>query len=103
MIRPGKTRTFTISFPPDLAEQVERLAKRESRTTSELFREAFRMYRAQRLRAIMDRANAGVREGGFPRYGTEDVEGLVQKDRDTTWAKQEKEADERIASSLLRR
>jgi hypothetical protein len=46
-----------------MAEQVERLAKRESRTTSELFREAFRMYRGQRLRAILDRANAGAREG----------------------------------------
>ena len=86
-----------------MAEQVERLAKRENRTTSELFREAFRMYRGQRLRAIMDRANAGVREGGFPRYGAEDVEGLVAKDRDTTWAQQEKEADERIISSAKRR
>ena len=37
--RAGTTRTFTISFPPDLADQVERLAARESRTTSELFRD----------------------------------------------------------------
>lgn len=86
-----------------MAEQVERLAKRESRTTSELFREAFRMYRAQRLRAILEKANAGVREGGFPRYGTEDVEGLADKERDVQWAKREKEADERTAYSLLRR
>ena len=29
-------RTFTISFPPELAAQVEQLAAQESRTTSEL-------------------------------------------------------------------
>jgi len=86
-----------------MAEQVERLAKRENRTTSELFREAFRMYRGQRLRAIMDRANAGVREGGFPRYGAEDVEGLVDKERDMQWAKQERDADERTIASRPRR
>ena len=45
--RAGTTRTFTISLPPDLADQVERLAARQSRTTSELFREAFRVYRAE--------------------------------------------------------
>lgn len=43
-----------VSFPPDMAEQVERTAKRESRTTSELFREAFRTYREQRLRMILE-------------------------------------------------
>ena len=47
--RAGTTRTFTISFPPDLADQVERLAARESRTTSELFREAFRTDRAVQI------------------------------------------------------
>jgi hypothetical protein len=31
------------------------------------------------------------------------VEGLVDKDRDTEWAKQEKDADERIVSSAKRR
>lgn len=103
MPREGKTRTFTISFPPEMAAQVARLAKRESRTTSELFREAFRMYRGQRLRAILDRANAGVRDGGFPRYGAESVEGLMDRERDLQWAKLEKEADEKIVSPMLRR
>ena len=56
------------------------------------------MYRGQRLRAILDRANAGAREGGFPRYGAEDVERLVDRERDKKWAKQEKEADERTNS-----
>ena len=41
------TRQFTISLPPDLAEQVAATAKAESRTISELFRETYREYRAR--------------------------------------------------------
>lgn len=38
------SHTFTISLPPDLAEEVDRLASEERRSRSELFREAFRRY-----------------------------------------------------------
>jgi len=51
----GQTRKFTISFPEDLARKVDRLAKEESRNTSELFREAFRTYFAQQAAARMRR------------------------------------------------
>ncbi|MBI2325133.1 MAG: ribbon-helix-helix protein, CopG family [Chloroflexi bacterium] len=37
-------RTVTISIPPPLAREVDRLARKEGRTRSELFREAFRQY-----------------------------------------------------------
>jgi predicted transcriptional regulator len=84
--RAGTTRTFTISFPPDLADQVERLAARESRTTSELFREAFRTYRAEQLRAILAESNAEARARGYNGYGPEDVERLVDEDRAEQWA-----------------
>ncbi len=40
------SHTFTVSLPPELAEQVDRLAAAEHRTRSELFREAFRRYLA---------------------------------------------------------
>jgi hypothetical protein len=36
------SRVYTISLPPELARKAEALAKRDSRTMSELFREAFR-------------------------------------------------------------
>jgi CopG family transcriptional regulator/antitoxin EndoAI len=39
-----KARTFTLSLPDDLALKVERVAKEESRTRSELFREAVRRF-----------------------------------------------------------
>ena len=38
------SHTFTISLPPDLAEEVDQLARLEHRSRSELFREAFRRY-----------------------------------------------------------
>ncbi len=80
------SRTFTISFPPDLAEQVERLAAQESRTTSELFREAFRAYRAERIRTILDESNAEGAARGHNGYGPEDVERLVDEVRAERWA-----------------
>ena len=38
------TRTVTISLPPDLARRVDRVARAEGRSRSELFREALRQY-----------------------------------------------------------
>lgn len=36
--------TVTISLPPKLAQQMDRVARRQGRTRSELLREAFRQY-----------------------------------------------------------
>jgi Arc/MetJ-type ribon-helix-helix transcriptional regulator len=38
------TKVYSITMPPELARQAERLAKREHRTMSELMREALRRY-----------------------------------------------------------
>ena len=38
------TTTFTVSMPPDMAEQIELVRRREHRTRSELVREALRVY-----------------------------------------------------------
>jgi predicted transcriptional regulator len=84
--RAGTTRTFTISFPPDLADQVERLAARESRTTSELFREAFRTYRAEQIQKAFKELQALAEARGPGEYGPEDVERLVDQDRAEQWA-----------------
>lgn len=47
-------RTVTISLPPALAREVDRIARVERRSRSELFREAFRQYaaRLERLERI---------------------------------------------------
>ena len=41
------TKSVTISLPPAQLKTAERLAKRENRTMSELFREALRRYQQQ--------------------------------------------------------
>jgi Arc/MetJ-type ribon-helix-helix transcriptional regulator len=42
------TRTLSISLPPAQFKDMEKLAKRENRTMSELIREALRRYQAER-------------------------------------------------------
>lgn len=75
------TRQFTISLPPDLAEQVTAIAKAESRTISELFREAFRTYRAGRIRALLDASQQTGRQKGHMGYTPEDVADLIHQTR----------------------
>ena len=41
------TKVYSITMPPQLAKQAERLAKKENRTMSELMREALRRYQQQ--------------------------------------------------------
>ena len=38
------SRVFSITMPPGMAKQAERLAQKENRSMSELMREAFRRY-----------------------------------------------------------
>ena len=40
------TKTWTISLPPEMSELVQRVARMEHRTKSELVREALRLYLA---------------------------------------------------------
>jgi CopG family transcriptional regulator / antitoxin EndoAI len=48
--------TFSISLPPEMAEQLERVRRKEHRTRSELVREALRHYmRAAEIRALRDK------------------------------------------------
>ena len=75
------TKQFTISLPRDLAEQVTALAKAESRTVSELFREAFRTYRAGRIRAILDASQQRGKRKGHMGYTSEDVLRLIREMR----------------------
>ncbi len=77
----GNTKTITVSFPVELAEEAARLAKTESRTMSELFREAFRTYRAEALRKRLVAGNTYAQGHAAPRYTEADVERLVDDTR----------------------
>ena len=83
------TRQFTISMPPDLARQVTATAKAESRTVSELFREAFRAYRAERVRRLLDESQREGAAKNHMGYKPEDVERLIHEVR------REQEAEEK--------
>lgn len=68
------SRVYTISLPPELAQKAEALARRDSRSMSELFREAFRTYYAQDARKTLmeigeyaDTRNPGYSDADLPR------------------------------------
>jgi Arc/MetJ-type ribon-helix-helix transcriptional regulator len=76
------SRVFTISFPETLAQQVEEVAKRESRNISELFREAFRRYQLEGIQSKLLAARHAAAERKPQKNFTEnDVEGLVDEIR----------------------
>ena len=75
------SRVFTISFPEDLAQQVEAVAKEESRNISELFREAFRAYRMERFHLALEAGRAEAAKRGPVPYSEDDVEALVHEVR----------------------
>jgi len=73
------TKTLSITIPPEMLTRAEALARRESRTMSELVREALRYYERQRWweeTNAYGRARAkalGIRE--------RDVAGLIHEER----------------------
>ncbi len=73
-------RTVTISIPPALARAADRLAKREGRTRSELFREAFRQYaaRMERWERVFELGEAQARRDGLT---DDDVVRIVREER----------------------
>ena len=75
------TRQFTISLPPELAEQVSAVAQAESRTISELFREAFRTYRAARVRTLLNESQEIGHWNNHMGYTPDDVERLIHETR----------------------
>lgn len=74
------SRVYTISLPPELAQKAEALAKRDSRTMSELFREAFRTYYAQQCRKTFGEIGEYA-NGRNPGYTEADVPRLIQEVR----------------------
>lgn len=74
------SRVFTISLPAELAAKAEALAKRDSRSMSELFREAFRTYYAQQARRTLEEIGEYAASRN-PGYSESDVPSLVKEVR----------------------
>ena len=75
------SKVYTISLPPDLAMRAEALAKRDSRTMSELFREAFRAYYRQQSEAILAEIGEYAATRNPMGYTEEDVPRLIKEVR----------------------
>ena len=73
------TRVLSLSLPPDLVREAERIAKQEGRTRSELFREALRRYVEERRWRGLQRYGAGRARSAGMSEG--DVERAVQEFR----------------------
>jgi len=74
------SRVYTISLPPELARKAEALARRDSRTMSELFREAFRSYYAQEARRSLKEIGEYAASRN-PGYTEDDVPRLIREVR----------------------
>jgi len=75
------SKTFTISLPPELASKAELLAKSESRTISELFREAFRVYYARHVENLFEKAAAYAATRNPNGYTEADIPRLIKEVR----------------------
>ena len=82
MLMAENTSTVNISFREDLLKEIDEVARSESRTRSELVREAARMYieRKKRLRSIIASVQRTVRERGITE---EDVEAEIKAYRES--------------------
>lgn len=78
-----RTRILGFSVPPEVAEEYERLAKREGRSKSELFREMIDAYKTKRdeeeFFRLQSRMSRRARTKGV--LTERDVERLVFEDR----------------------
>jgi predicted DNA-binding protein len=78
------SKTYTISLPPELASKAEFLARRDSRTMSELFREAFRAYYTQQARQTLEEINQYAATRNPEAYTEADIPRLIREMRTET-------------------
>jgi len=79
------TRTLSVTLPPDMLKRAQSIAKKESRTMSELIREALRHYER---RSWWDDVNAyGSSKAARQGIREQDVDRLVHELRATKRAR----------------
>jgi len=78
-----KRVAMTISIPPDIAEDYEKIAEKEAKNKSQLFREMFLLYKENvREKEFFELQRYGVRMAKGKGVLTEkDVEQIVFEDR----------------------
>jgi CopG family transcriptional regulator/antitoxin EndoAI len=75
------SKVLTVSLPPEMLDKAEKIAKEESRTRSELFREALRQYinNRERWQEIRGWGDEIAKEYGVT--SEEDVERIIDEIR----------------------
>ncbi|PWU16415.1 MAG: CopG family transcriptional regulator [Bdellovibrio sp.] len=78
-MRSNKAQIVSISLPPDMTKEVQELAREERRSVSEVLREAFRQYAANKiLKDVRKEARRTIKKKGIK---PEDVEHIVREGR----------------------
>lgn len=92
--RPRRSKVFSISLPPELAARAEAIAKEDTRTISEVFRDALRCYERERerVRKMFDEIGEYVKTLPPTPYTEEDVPRLVKEVRAEMRAERERKA-----------
>ncbi len=72
-------KVISLSLPPDMEKEVQQIAKAEHRTVSELLREAFRQYLANRDLALVRKEGRKIAKK--MKIKPEDVSKLVRSTR----------------------
>lgn len=77
-----KRIAMTISLPPDIAKEYEKIAKIKGETKSQLFREMFILYRKEKLEDEFFRIQRyGARKAREMKLTEKDIERLVFEGR----------------------
>lgn len=89
-----RSRVFSISLPPELAARAEAIAKEDTRTVSEVFRDALRCYERERerVRKMFDEIGEYVKTLPPAPYTEEDIPRLVKEVRAEMRAERERQA-----------
>ncbi len=72
-------KVISLSLPPDMEKEIQKVAKEEHRTTSELLREAFRQYLSNRDLATVRRVGRKIAKK--MKLKPEDVDRIVREGR----------------------
>lgn len=82
------TKTITISLPPEQLRRAERLAKKQSRTMSELFREGLRRLEAEEqkkpaadLASVLRLIRRSARDAGLDTMTPREIDAEVEAAR----------------------
>ncbi|MBF0474403.1 MAG: CopG family transcriptional regulator [Deltaproteobacteria bacterium] len=92
-----RTKPITTSVRPEFLAKIDKLAKEEGRTRSELLREALLQYLHQKEYPRTDSDDSSIFVNYMPKNVPEDQKWFWTKE----WQEKEKEADRDIAEGLI--